>query len=46
MEEIIIPISKEDLEKLSQICEKYGLDNINDCINMALAQIIYIYKGS
>lgn len=45
MEQILIPISEEEYEQLSEICEKYNFETLEDCINMALAQLIYIYKG-
>ncbi|WP_167827614.1 hypothetical protein [Pyrobaculum islandicum] len=45
MEQIIIPISEDELEKITRICKKYGFETLDDCINMALAQLIYIYKG-
>jgi hypothetical protein len=45
MEQIIISISKEELEHLRRICNKYNLDSLDDCINMALTQLLYVYKG-
>ena len=46
MEQVVIPLSEEELENLYEICRKYNFDSLDDCINMALAQLIYIYKGS
>ncbi|MEM0478812.1 MAG: hypothetical protein QXS16_00660 [Pyrobaculum sp.] len=46
MEQILIPISEEEYSQLLKICEKYNFEILEDCINMALAQLIYIYKGS
>ncbi|WP_187146718.1 hypothetical protein [Pyrobaculum neutrophilum] len=46
MEEVLIPVTKEELEEISRICRKYNIESLDDCINMAIAQLIYIYKGS
>jgi len=46
MERIIIPISEDELKSLYEVCKKYNLESLDDCINMALARLIYIYKGS
>ncbi|AET31930.1 hypothetical protein P186_0477 [Pyrobaculum ferrireducens] len=45
MEQVVIPLSEEELEHLYKICKRYNLDSLDDCINMALAQLIYVYKG-
>ncbi len=45
MEVVSITISESELEKLVKRCENYGFDNLNDCVNMALARLLYIYKG-
>jgi len=45
MEQVVISVSEEELEYLRRICRKYNLDSLDDCINMALTQLLYVYKG-
>lgn len=45
MERVVIPVTIDEYKDLVRICEKYSLE-LEECINMALAQLIYIYKGS
>ncbi|MFZ8811516.1 MAG: hypothetical protein ACO2PN_25875 [Pyrobaculum sp.] len=45
MEQVIIPVSEEELEQLRRVCKKYNFDSLDDCINMALTQLLYVYKG-
>jgi hypothetical protein len=45
MEQVVIPLSEEELEHLYEVCRRYNFDSLDDCINMALAQLIYVYKG-
>ncbi|GEM_PF-632049 len=45
MEQIIISVSEEELEQLRKVCKKYNFDSLDDCINMALTQLLYVYRG-
>lgn len=44
MERITIPLKSSEYRLLKEICEKHELD-LNDCINLAIANLLYIYKG-
>lgn len=46
MEQIVIPLSEDELKQIYDVCRRYNLETLDDCINMALARLIYIYKGS
>ncbi|MCC6020881.1 MAG: hypothetical protein LM577_05900 [Thermoproteaceae archaeon] len=46
MERIVISVPESELRQLLDVCKKYNLDSLDDCVSMALARLIYIYKGS
>lgn len=44
MERVVVPLKPNELKLLKEICKKQDLD-LNDCINLAIANLLYIYKG-
>ncbi len=44
MERVTISLRASEYKLLKEICRKHDLD-LNDCINLAIANLIYIYKG-
>lgn len=44
MERIVISLKRSEYKALKEICTKYDLD-LDDCINLAIANLLYIYKG-
>lgn len=44
MERVAIPLKSSEYKLLKEICKKHEL-NLDDCINLAIANLLYIYKG-
>ncbi|MEL9991034.1 MAG: hypothetical protein QXP98_09455 [Thermoproteus sp.] len=44
MERVVVPLKPSEYKALKELCRKYELD-LNDCINLAIANLVYIYKG-
>lgn len=45
MELVVIPIEEDEYKRLVEICKKYEMNNLEDCINMAIANLLYIYNN-
>lgn len=45
MELVVIPIREDEYKRLVEICRKSGIRDLEDCINMAIATLLYIYNN-
>jgi hypothetical protein len=44
MERVVISLKPSEYRALKDVCKKYELD-LDDCVNLAIANLIYIYNG-
>lgn len=44
MERVAISLRRSDYKALKEVCKKYDMD-LEDCINLAIANLLYIYNG-